>query len=189
MLGDDCGESDGDFGVAHSPHATPVICCLTCTYQGCCPMRGSAALWWWPSASLCCCCLPCSATTDTELSYSSHITYCQPLAKVKLPCAQPTKHMPWRRVGERMYRSTFPWPRREMKLGSQLHTLATLPQGKGSSFSLDRRLGGLRTCLDDREVRLFTLQGPELRPLGRPARSQPQCRMYWVQYPKWQPRQ
>jgi hypothetical protein len=39
---------------------------------------------------------------------------------------------------------------------------------------------GPRACLDDVEKRIFTLPGLELRPLGRPARSQS---LYRLRYP------
>jgi hypothetical protein len=54
------------------------------------------------------------------------------------------------------------------------------PQGKAPRYPLDRRLS-LRDGLDAEEKRKFlTLPGLELRPLGRPARSQS---LYLLHYP------
>jgi hypothetical protein len=38
--------------------------------------------------------------------------------------------MPWRPVGEWMYRSAFSWPRHLLKMSSQLHASAALPSRK-----------------------------------------------------------
>jgi hypothetical protein len=58
---------------------------------------------------------------------------------------------------------------------------SALPRRKSARYPLDRRLGGPRTGLDDVKKRKFlTLPGLELRPLGRPARSQS---LYRLRYP------
>jgi hypothetical protein len=63
----------------------------------------------------------------------------------------------------------------------KLYTPAALPPEKQPPVSIDRKLGGPRVGLDDVENRKFlTLQGLELRPLGRPARSQS---LYLLRYP------
>jgi hypothetical protein len=55
------------------------------------------------------------------------------------------------------------------------------PRGKSSRCPLDRKLVGPQRRLDDVEQRKFlTLQALELRPLGRPARSQS---LYRLRYP------
>jgi hypothetical protein len=52
------------------------------------------------------------------------------------------------------------------------------PWGKSPRYPLDRRLGGPIAGLDDVKKRQFlTLPGLELRPLGRPARSQSPYRL------------
>jgi hypothetical protein len=62
-------------------------------------------------------------------------------------------------------------------MGGQIHAPSALPLGT-------HRIGGWvdpRGGLDDVEKRIFlTLQGLELQPLGRPARSQS---LYWLRYP------
>jgi hypothetical protein len=51
----------------------------------------------------------------------------------------------WRRMGEWMYRSTFPWPRDWLEVSGQLHAPAALPPRKAAQYTLDRRLSGLQT--------------------------------------------
>jgi hypothetical protein len=59
--------------------------------------------------------------------------------------------------------------------------LPLYPRGKRPRYPLDRSLGGPRASLDDLEKRKFlTLPGFELRPLGRPGRSQS---LYRLRYP------
>jgi hypothetical protein len=53
--------------------------------------------------------------------------------------------MPWRRMGDWMYRSTFSWPRHSLEMSGQLHAPAALPPRKRSRYPLYRRLGGLQS--------------------------------------------
>jgi hypothetical protein len=77
-------------------------------------------------------------------------------------------------MGERMYRSTFSSPRHWLEVSGQLHAPAGLPPGERAAGT--HWIGGWvdpRAGLDDEQKRKFlTLQGLELRPLGRLARSQ-----------------
>jgi hypothetical protein len=63
----------------------------------------------------------------------------------------------------------------------QLHASAALHPGKEPLYRLNRRLGDPRAGLDDVENwKFLILLGIELRPLGRPARSQS---LYLMRYP------
>jgi hypothetical protein len=71
-----------------------------------------------------------------------------------------------------------------MEVSGQLHAPAALPPGKEPPGA--HWIGGwvdLRAGLDDLEKRKFlALPGLELRPLGRPVRSQS---LYRLRYPGW----
>jgi hypothetical protein len=80
-------------------------------------------------------------------------------------------------MAEWMYISIFSWPRHWLEMSGQIYAPAALPPGKVPP------IGGwvdLRVGLDTAEKRKFlTLPGLELRPLGRPPRSQA---LYWLRY-------
>jgi hypothetical protein len=60
-----------------------------------------------------------------------------------------------------------------MEVSGQFHAQAALPSRKEPQYPLDRRLGGPQSRSGRRgEEKILTLQGLELRPLGRPSRSQ-----------------
>jgi hypothetical protein len=85
-------------------------------------------------------------------------------------------------MGEWMYRPIFSWHVHELEVSGQLHAPAALPPAEEPSGT--HWIGGwvdLRAGLDDVvKSKFLTLLGLELRPLGRPARSQ---LLYRLRYP------
>jgi hypothetical protein len=81
--------------------------------------------------------------------------------------------MPWRRIGECMYRSTFSWP---PLVGGEWSASRPGRFTPGERAPSTHWIGGLvdpRAGLNEMEKRKFlTTPGLELRPLGHPARSQ-----------------
>jgi hypothetical protein len=69
-------------------------------------------------------------------------------------------------------------------MSGQLHVPAALPPGKEPRTHWIGSLVGHRTDLDDVQKKKFlTLPGLELRPLGRPARSQSLYRLSYIPAP------
>jgi hypothetical protein len=77
-------------------------------------------------------------------------------------------------MGERIYKSTYSWPRDYLEVSSQLHVPICLAPGKEPPGT--HCIGGWvgpTAGLDVVEKRKsLPLQGLELQPLGRPARGQ-----------------
>jgi hypothetical protein len=67
-----------------------------------------------------------------------------------------------------------------MEVSGQLHALATLSPGKEPPVSIGEEVEWTPESVWTTWRKLFTLPGLELRPLGRPARSQS---LYRLRYP------
>jgi hypothetical protein len=83
--------------------------------------------------------------------------------------------MPWRRMGEWMYRSTFSWPRHYLEMSSNLHAPVALPRGKKSPDTGTHYIVGWvgpRTGLDDEQKRSCPYRDSNSEPIDRPACSQ-----------------
>jgi hypothetical protein len=89
---------------------------------------------------------------------------------------------PWRRMGEWMYRSTFSWPRHLLEVSDQLHARAALPPGKEPPVSIGYEVGWTPEPVWTtwRRENSWPYRNSELRPLGRPTRSQS---LYRLRYP------
>jgi hypothetical protein len=87
-------------------------------------------------------------------------------------------------MGKWMYRPTFSWPPHWLGVSGQFHAPGSFNPGERAPGThwidgwMDRRAG-----LDDMKWKFLTLQGLELRPLGRPASSQ--FLMLWQGNEKW----
>jgi hypothetical protein len=53
--------------------------------------------------------------------------------------------MPWKRMREWMYKSTFSWPRHELEVSGQLHAPAALPPRKSPRYPLYRKFRGTQS--------------------------------------------
>jgi hypothetical protein len=65
-------------------------------------------------------------------------------------------------------------------MSGQLHAQAALPPGKESQYPLDRRLGRPQSRSERHEVKILLPPRLDLRPLGRPARSQSLYRLRYM---------
>jgi hypothetical protein len=78
--------------------------------------------------------------------------------------------MPWRCMGEWMYKSSFSWPRHWLEVSGQLHSSAALPPWGKSPCT--HWIGGWvdsRASLDDTvKWKFLALPGLEIWPLGHP---------------------
>jgi hypothetical protein len=93
--------------------------------------------------------------------------------------------MPWRHMGEWMYRPTFSWPWHQLEVSGQVHTPGCFtPRKRAPSTYWIGRWMGPRAGLDNiLKWKFLFPPGLELRPLGHPAHSQS---LYWLRYPKSQ---
>jgi hypothetical protein len=88
-----------------------------------------------------------------------------------IPVLNSLSTKPWRRMGEWMCRATYSWPRHLLEVSGRFHSP---PPGEITTpYPFHRRLGGPQSWSGRHGKRKFlTLPGLQLRPFGRPARSQ-----------------
>jgi hypothetical protein len=75
-------------------------------------------------------------------------------------------------MGKWMYKSIFPRPRHLFEVSGQLHVPAVLPPGKEPPVPIGYEAGWAPEPVWTMWRKFLTLPGLELRPLGRPLRSQ-----------------